>query len=42
MKLVRSGDHVWLHAGCNNPEELLKALVGRAGELAATSRSRTC
>ncbi len=33
VKLVRSGDHVWLHAGCNNPEELLKALVGRAGEL---------
>jgi acetyl-CoA hydrolase len=33
VKLVRSGDHVWLHAGCNNPEELLKALVARAGEL---------
>jgi 4-hydroxybutyrate CoA-transferase len=30
---VRSGDHVWLHGGCNNPEELVKALVGRAGEL---------
>jgi acetyl-CoA hydrolase len=30
---VRSGDHVWLHAGCNNPEELVKGLVGRAGEL---------
>jgi acetyl-CoA hydrolase len=30
---VRSGDHVWLHAGCNNPEELVKALVARAGEL---------
>ncbi len=33
VKTVRSGDHVWLHAGCNNPEELLKAMVGRAGEL---------
>jgi len=30
---VRSGDHVWLHGGCNNPEELVKALVNRAGEL---------
>ena len=30
---VRSGDHVWLHGGCNNPEELVKALVGRAEEL---------
>jgi len=30
---VRSGDHVWLHAGCNNPEELVKALVARADEL---------
>ncbi len=30
---VASGHHVWLHAGCNNPEELVKALVGRAGEL---------
>jgi acetyl-CoA hydrolase len=33
VKLVRSGDHVWLHAGCNNPEELVKALVARAAEL---------
>jgi acetyl-CoA hydrolase len=33
VKAVRSADHVWLHAGCNNPEELLKALVTRAGEL---------
>ncbi len=30
---VRSGHHVWLHAGCNNPEELVKALVTRADEL---------
>jgi acetyl-CoA hydrolase len=33
VKLVRSGDHVWVHSGSNNPEELLKALVARAGEL---------
>jgi len=33
VELVRSGDHVWIHGGCNNPEELLKALVARAGEL---------
>src|SRR5512144_1812099 len=30
---VRSGDHVWLHAGCNNPEELVKAMCARAEEL---------
>jgi acetyl-CoA hydrolase len=30
---VRSGDHVWLHAGCNNPEELVKALVARKEEI---------
>jgi 4-hydroxybutyrate CoA-transferase len=30
---ICSGDHVWLHGGCNNPEELVKALVGRADEL---------
>ncbi len=30
---VRSGDHVWVHAGCNNPEELIRALVARADEL---------
>ena len=33
VRTVGSGDHVWLHAGCNNPEELLNALVGRASEL---------
>ena len=33
VKSVGSGDHVWIHAGCNNPEELVKALVARAGEL---------
>ena len=30
---IRSGDHVWVHAGCNNPEELVRAMVGRAEEL---------
>jgi acetyl-CoA hydrolase len=30
---VRSGQRVWLHAGCNNPEELVQALVARADEL---------
>jgi 4-hydroxybutyrate CoA-transferase len=33
VRSVGSGDHVWLHAGCNNPEELVKALVARADEL---------
>ena len=33
VECVRSGDHVWLHAGCNNPEELVRALVARADEL---------
>ena len=32
-RAIRSGDHVWIHAGCNNPEELVRAMVGRAGEL---------
>jgi acetyl-CoA hydrolase len=33
VRCVGGGDHVWLHAGCNNPEELLNALVQRAPEL---------
>jgi acetyl-CoA hydrolase len=33
VKAVRSSDTVWVHAGCNNPEELTTALVGRGGEL---------
>lgn len=33
VRAVRSGDRVWVHAGCNNPEELIRALVGRADEL---------
>ena len=31
--LVRSGDRVWVHPGCCNPEPLVHALVARAGEL---------
>ncbi len=33
VRSVRSGQRVWLHAGCNNPEELVQALVARADEL---------
>lgn len=33
LQAVRSGDHVWIHAGCNNPEELVRAMVARAEEL---------
>ena len=33
VRAVRSRDHVWIHAGCNNPEELIRALVARHGEL---------
>ena len=33
VKAIRSGDHVWVHPGCSNPEELVRAMVGRAGEL---------
>jgi len=33
VRIIRSGDHVWIHAGCNNPEELVRAMVARAGEL---------
>jgi 4-hydroxybutyrate CoA-transferase len=33
VKAIRSGDHVWIHAGCNNPEELVRAMVARAPEL---------
>jgi 4-hydroxybutyrate CoA-transferase len=33
LRAVRSRDHVWIHAGCNNPEELVRALVARAPEL---------
>jgi acetyl-CoA hydrolase len=30
---IRSRDHVWVHPGCSNPEELVRAMVARAGEL---------
>ncbi len=33
VKAIRSGDHVWIHSGCSNPEELITAMVARAGEL---------
>jgi acetyl-CoA hydrolase len=33
VRAVRSGDHVWVHAGCNNPEELVRAMVARAPQL---------
>ena len=33
VKSIHSGDHVWIHAGCNNPEELVRAMVKRAPEL---------
>lgn len=33
VKAIRSGDHVWVHPGCSNPEELVRAMVARAGEL---------
>ena len=32
-RAIRSRDHVWIHAGCNNPEELVRAMVARADEL---------
>ncbi len=34
VRQVQSGDHVWVHAGCNNPEELVRALVARSSDLA--------
>jgi acetyl-CoA hydrolase len=33
VRSIPSGGHVWIHAGCNNPEELVRAMVARAGEL---------
>jgi acetyl-CoA hydrolase len=33
VRAICSGGHVWVHAGCNNPEELVRALVGRADQL---------
>lgn len=34
VETIRSGQHVWIHAGCNNPEELVRAMVARADVLA--------
>ena len=33
LRVVRSGDRVWVHPGCCNPETLVRALVARADEL---------
>lgn len=33
LRSVGSGSHVWVHAGCNSPDELVQAMVARAGEL---------
>jgi 4-hydroxybutyrate CoA-transferase len=33
VRVVRSGDRVWVHPGCANPEPLVRALVARADEL---------
>ena len=33
VKAISSGNHVWIHGGCNNPIELIDAMVGRAPEL---------
>lgn len=33
VKAIRSADRVWIHAGCNNPEELVRAMVARANDL---------
>jgi len=33
VKAIRSRQHVWIHAGCNNPEELVRAMVERADDL---------
>jgi acetyl-CoA hydrolase len=39
VQAIRPGDHVWIHAGCNNPEELVRAMVARAGELSGVEVS---
>lgn len=33
VRSIRSYDHVWVHAGCNAPTELVDAMTARAGEL---------
>jgi 4-hydroxybutyrate CoA-transferase len=39
VRSIPSGGHVWIHAGCNNPEELVRAMVARAGELTGVTVS---
>jgi 4-hydroxybutyrate CoA-transferase len=33
VKVIRSGDCVYIHPGCSEPEQLVKAMVARADEL---------
>ncbi|MDP3775664.1 MAG: acetyl-CoA hydrolase/transferase C-terminal domain-containing protein [Gemmatimonadales bacterium] len=33
LRCIWPGAHVWIHGGCANPEELTRAMVGRAPEL---------
>ncbi|QQR73415.1 MAG: acetyl-CoA hydrolase/transferase family protein [Holophagales bacterium] len=33
VKAIKSHDRLWVHAGCNNPEELIRAMTARADEL---------
>ena len=33
LKIVKSGDHVYIHPGCAEPESLVQALVARSPEL---------
>ena len=33
VRSIQSGHRVWIHAGCNNPEELIRAMVARHQEL---------
>ncbi len=33
VQVIRSGDCVYIHPGCAEPEQLVKAMVARAGEL---------
>jgi len=33
LKAISSGDHVYIHSGCAEPEILVKALIARAGAL---------
>jgi acetyl-CoA hydrolase len=33
VRCIASGENVWIHSGCSNPEELVRAMVARAPEL---------